>query len=33
MLNRPLAKMPAPLRTELEAANLMPAFKQRLSAQ
>ena len=29
MLKRPLAKMPAPLRTELEAANLMPAFKQR----
>jgi hypothetical protein len=29
MLKRPLAKMPAPLRTELEAANLMPAFKLR----
>ena len=29
MLKRPLAEMPDPLRRELEAAELMPAFKQR----
>jgi uncharacterized protein YdeI (YjbR/CyaY-like superfamily) len=29
MLKRPLAEMPDLLRAELEAADLMPAFKQR----
>jgi uncharacterized protein YdeI (YjbR/CyaY-like superfamily) len=29
MLKRPVAKMPDTLRLELEAAGLMPAFKQR----